>query len=360
MIVKNPLPPSMLRLRDPLRTPRENTKRVSGVEIETTNFRLKRDRQVTNAWYDVKLARGRDRGGPASRKTVEAYRSVLNKFEKWRLEYDLGLQDIRRYHWDDYSLYLSQTGQTDGGLRHTLQHLKAFYNFLCDDEDGAAYVDRNPFQKVRKPRLTQQHHEKFVYTQEAFAALLNGINYGKWTGKRDCALFWIARCSGARRSELKNIKLADLHLSPEESWFTIQNGKGGKSRVAMIDRLAYEPLIDYLAVRAKKTNDHDYLWIKDNGDPFNNYTLSVLARRYTKRVGLRDFHRGEGYRVDFWHAFRKTFAQDLAMLPESNRFAMMEQFGWTTGAMMELYASGLNARELQRGFANVYSNNGGE
>jgi site-specific recombinase XerD len=359
MVIKSPVPLPSPRLRGPVPLGRDYTKKATFEIDESADFRTRKDRNVTNAWYSIKLSRGRDHGGTASKKTVEAYRKVLVKFEKWRLQFDLGLQDIRRHHWDDYSLYLSENGITDGGLRHTLQHLKAFYNFLCDDEDGAPYVNKNPFQKVKKPRFTQQNHEKFVYTPEAFQALLNATEFNKWTGKRDRALFWVARCSGARKSELTTIKLSDLHVSPEESWFTIREGKGGKSRVAMIDSMAYEPLMEYLAVRAKKANDHDYLWIKDNGDPFASWTLGKIANRYSTRINLKDFHRGEGYRVDFWHAFRKTFAQDLAMLPEANRFAIMEQFGWTTGAMMEHYASGLNARELQRSFANVYSNNGG-
>ena len=327
-----------------------------------SQYRHQCDDFKTEQWFAKKLSTGRDRGGPASQNTVSGYQIILRHFRQWRLRYDLALEDIKRSHWDEYAQFCASTGNTEGGLRSKLQKLNTFFNYLADDEDGEPYIKKNPFKKVKKPRLTQAAHEKFVYSPEAFTRLMQSTDLNHWIGKRDRAIFCMARFSGARRSELANIKIADLHLSSDESWFTIREGKGGKSRIAYIEQTAYPFILEYMQVRSRwalKGKNHEYLWVNRSGEPATIHTFKALAKRYKLKAALDEMHSGPHSNIDFWHAFRKTFAQDLAMLPDSNRFAMMEQFGWTTGAMVERYAAGLSAREMQRGFANVYSNNGG-
>jgi len=313
------------------------------------------DSELTLSWLRKKKFEARDK--VAAAKTVTSYEFALKKFAVWRAQYNLRYKDIKADHWYEFSSWMKDNGNTIGGTRSTLQKLKAFFNYLSDNTDGANHISRNPFQKIKKPPLTQQPDEKLIYSPEAFAALLQATHPTHWMGKRDRALFYMARCTGARKGELTEMKVSALHLAEDDtdcSTISVE-GKFGKWRTIVIEKSAVPILREYLESRTRLNPNSDALWLSRSKEPLGYAGLTKIGRNYSHWADLQRFNKGRYFRINFWHSFRKTLAQDLAMMPGSNRYAMMLQFGWTTGAMVDYYAAGLDAREGQMAFANVFA-----
>ena len=343
-----------IRLRHPVRlhgdTPQAKILTEKGVTAPNIEQKTANDNEIIERFLYRKLISGRDVGGFVSQSTVNLYRAAITKFTKWREINDLTLDDITREHWDEYNYYLAQIGHTSGGVRHQLQHLKSFFNYLTSDEYGPPYLNkRNPFANVKKPPQTQQPEERFIYSEEAFTALL--INQPlDWMGVRNKAMFWVARCTGLRKTELRTMLINNLYITPERSTISVE-GKFGKWRDVVIENAAIPALMQYLEIRARKAPSHDFLWIQKDKKPLSTDAIKNLAYRNMHIV--RQFHKGRHNQIDFFHAFRRTFALNCIELNIPTR-AIQFQFGWSSPNMIDHYTASLDSRYGQHHFSNMF------
>jgi site-specific recombinase XerD len=141
--------------------------------------------------------------------------------------------------------------------------------------------------------------------EEEFKALFTALaTDDSARGRRDLALFAVARSSGARCEELTNLNLADLDLPS----LTIRiDGKGRRERESVLASWCRTPLERYLKVRGTLAGPL-FSVLRRNGrvaNPPARVTLSGMQNILEKRVaehGLEPFT---------WHDLRRSLVSDL-------------------------------------------------
>lgn len=106
---------------------------------------------------------------------------------------------------------------------------------------------------------------------------------------RDKAILEMLYATGARASELANMKVSDLHTS---IGYLRCIGKGQKERVIPLGKTAIRYVTDYLEDnengRNKFVNEysHNYLFLTRTGRPMDRIDVWRIVKKYAARVGL--------------------------------------------------------------------------
>jgi site-specific recombinase XerD len=115
-----------------------------------------------------------------------------------------------------------------------------------------SYIDFNPVKDIEKPRLEQKLPSKL--TKQDSIQLLDIVdNYPyehKFLRYRNHALFSMFVFAGLRKSELLNLRFADVDL--ENLTIFIRKGKGAKDRMIPISSTLAEALTRYAEERKKR------------------------------------------------------------------------------------------------------------
>lgn len=103
--------------------------------------------------------------------------------------------------------------------------------------------------------------------------------------------------AGLRRSELLRLKSGDI--DPDRRVIYVRGGKGGKDRVTLFSRRAYECVVHYLKLVKPK------LWLFEGADggPYSATSLNNIIRRSALNAGISK-------RVSA-HTLRHSFATHL-------------------------------------------------
>jgi integrase len=159
-------------------------------------------------------------------------------------------------------------------------------------------VDIKPFRGKVLP--TGRH-----ITDEEFRELFNHLAQDDSPrGRRDLALFAVARTTGARREELTLLDLDDLDLPNLK--VRIQ-GKGRRERESALAPWVRSPLERYLAIRGTLEGPL-FTVLKRNGQPFNppkRISLPGMQHILKHRLGIHDL---KGF---CWHDLRRSLVTDL-------------------------------------------------
>ncbi len=159
----------------------------------------------------------------------------------------------------------------------------------------------------------------------------------------DQAILELAYASGLRLSELKNIRLEQLHL--EEGFINVI-GKGNKERVVPVGNKAVEAIQRYLSggrpnlVNKKSTAN---LFLTQRGTPFASVTLWLRIKERVRRAGIE--------RNITPHMLRHSFATHLLEHGADLR-VIQELLGHATINTTEIYThvAGQRLREVHRKF----------
>ena len=193
-----------------------------------------------------------------SKKSIEAYNSDLNDFEKF-----FGC-DIVNAQLDDILNYLAKyTNQNS--INRKLSSINAFFKF-CEKED---------FIKSR-PVLKQFKRQRNLPVLLEYEDIINGLKLIKkesWIDYRDYAYILFLYATGARVSESIEIKKDDIN----GEWLKIRSAKGDKQRVVPIAKFALKALNEYLDKREKKS---DYIWINYKGGKMSRITAFKITKKY--------------------------------------------------------------------------------
>ena len=159
----------------------------------------------------------------------------------------------------------------------------------------------------------------------------------------DDAILELAYASGLRLSELKNLRLEQLHL---EAGFINVIGKGNKERIVPVGRTAVEALNRYLdAGRAKLVTPKSpgNVFLSQRGTPFAAVTLWLHIKSRVRRSGIE--------RNVTPHMLRHSFATHLLEHGADLR-VIQELLGHANIATTEIYThvAGSRLREVHRKF----------
>ena len=215
--------------------------------------------------------------------------------------------------------------------------LRAFYRFAENEKLLPVNVAENlslPRRWKRLPKsLTDAEMDRLLKPEspETPAALC------------DQAVLELAYASGLRLSELRNIRLEQLHL---EASFVNVIGKGNKERVVPLGRQAVSAIQRYLAagrpalVNRKSPGN---LFLSRRGTPFAAVSLWLRIKQRVRRSGIE--------RNITPHMLRHSFATHLLEHGADLR-VIQELLGHASINTTEIYThvSGLRLREVHRKF----------
>ncbi|MGA0845591.1 MAG: tyrosine recombinase [Luteolibacter sp.] len=221
----------------------------------------------------------------------------LDALRAWLEKQSLEATDIGT---EELALFLQQrrmAGLEASSLRIITVHLKIFFRWLSTSKHSLM----DPAEPLLAPRPDSSLPET-LHANE-IAQLLDSIRTDEALGRRDLAILEIFYSSGLRLAELCGLKLEALDL---EEGFARVTGKGDKTRVTRIGRIARERLNDYLEnerplLVKPKTSSHVFISVR--GGPLSPDRVRQIVKTRAAQAGIEQ---------NFYpHLLRHSFATHL-------------------------------------------------
>lgn len=228
--------------------------------------------------------------------SLAAYRRDLRDFAAF-----LGRRagDIAAVADSDLASFLAarrRRGLAPASISRQLVAVKMFFRYLAQER----IIAEDPSSLVEPPRSAKPLPD--VLSNADVDALLAAPPLDTPLGVRDRAILELFYATGARASEVAEMRTADLNL---DYAYALVRGKGGKRRIVPVGRPAIEALKNYLAsVRGAllKNKESDRLFISRTGRPLDRASLFNIVRKYALIAGIKGV---------FPHMLRHSFATHM-------------------------------------------------
>lgn len=213
-----------------------------------------------------------------SPRTVEAYRHDLLRLDLYRSELSLpGWGQLDTQHLRHFIASQHQHGLAPRSLQRLLSAIRSFYRFL--QREGRSR--QNPAQDLRAPKAPRTLPR--TLDADLTAQLLDNTGEDDWLQRRDQAMLELFYSSGLRLSELAGLDMADLDLQQGEVRVT---GKGNKTRVLPVGRMARLALRDWFSVRPAREGAQQPVFVSQRGSALTPRAIQLRLRRHgIERIG---------------------------------------------------------------------------
>jgi integrase/recombinase XerD len=281
--------------------------------------------------------------------TARTYAALLGKFTAWAAKQNL--TDWRSVELKHLMAFLQHergrpltnepkesTKRLSGeSVYLEIAALRAFYKFAENEKFLPANIAENLSLPRRWKRLPK------ALSNDEIAKLL--ISEVPETPESLCdqAILELAYASGLRLSELKNLRLEQLHL---DAGFINVIGKGNKERVVPVGKKAVESLNRYIGIgrlRLVTAKSPANVFLTKRGTPFAAVTLWLHIKNRVRRAGVE--------RNITPHMLRHSFATHLLEHGADLR-VIQELLGHANISTTEVYThvTGNRLREIHRKF----------
>jgi len=193
---------------------------------------------------------------------------------------------------------MKSNGISNSSINRKISALKSFYKYLLRKE----IVTINPMAKVQSLKKSKRlpsfvPKSKMEYLQE------ETLNKDSFSAIRDELIINILYMTGIRRSELINIKSADINKFRLEIKII---GKGNKERLCPITNQVLEKIASYTELKEEEFGklDHTYLLVTDKGKPCYPKLIFNVVSRALKKINASE--------KTSPHVLRHTFATHLS------------------------------------------------
>ncbi len=265
--------------------------------------------------------------------TIDSYNRDLKHFlghlkkrGKEELE-EIESSDLRKYiKFLDNFKYCNST---------LIRKYSSYVNFLKFIEKNG-YNNKNISQHILRPKKSQRFFS-FLSLDEA-ARLMDSIK-----DERDSAIIELMYSTGARISELAEIKMEDIDLENRQIKVT---GKGNKQRMVFINNSASDALERYISLRKdylysdrgyKKCR---YLFLNKKGGKLSTRSISSIVKKYA--VGL-----SAGKKITP-HSIRHSFASHM-LQQGANIREIQELLGHENISTTQIYTH-LNIKKIKHDY----------
>ena len=252
---------------------------------------VEENKKLIQTFLDDKLLEG------CSKRTINAYRSVLNKFNKWSIKHLLNMskQDIT-----DYLVFYKETSNASNStIDNIRRYIRSFYGYCLYND----LILKNPASNLGKIKHVKK--QKVPFTNEELTKMRTWVTNRKHGDLRDLAIFELLLSSGIRVGELHSLDISDMDMVNNK--FRVI-GKGDKERTCYFNSAAKIALDDYLKSRS---DDNPALFVdlkrkrsKSGSGVYMRLGISQVERR------VREIGAAVGVRAHP-HKFRRTFATSL-------------------------------------------------
>jgi len=292
----------------------------------------------------------KDKNNKCSDLTINGYDSDLRIFFTWNLLYNENkvFQEIKKIEFADFfsfgTIELQWSSSRFERLRSCLSSLSDFFEkFYGEDYPKFRNVILKVIDKVPK----SAKHEKTILSEKQVNDLLNYLSKEINRPQEACLLALAIGC-GARVSELLRINISlidennlafdDIFIETLKEIKTKGQGKKGKPLYKYIIKDIFIPYYNvWLEEREKimkrNSKEHDYLFVKSNGEPAKVSTIRSWITKWENFLGLPFYP----------HCLRHYITTYLTRLGLSSDF-IIEIMGWGSSEMYHIY-NDLTAKE---------------
>ena len=220
-----------------------------------------------------------------SQNTLEAYRRDLNKFAVFLKKQ--GVSVLARVKPENIQKFLEvnrNKGGADNSLARYLVSIKMLFRYLMAEK--IIKIKKDPASLQESPRLWKRLPQALSY--QDIEKLLAAPDRTKPLGVRDKAIIEVLYATGARVSEVVNLRFPDVNL---EFGYLKCLGKGQKERIVPLGEEAIHAIKKYLAevrpgLAAKKTGA-ELFFLDRLGKGLRRETIWKMINKYARLAGLK-------------------------------------------------------------------------
>jgi len=281
--------------------------------------------------------------------TAKTYAALLGKFTAWAETQNLtdwksvGLKHLMAFLQDERARPLADEPKesikrlSSESVYLEIAALRAFYRFAENEKLLPANIAENLSLPRRWQRLPK------ALSNDEISKLLTPESPETPESLCDQAILELAYASGLRLSELKNLRLEQLHL---DAGFINVIGKGNKERVVPVGRKAVEALDRFIETGRPKfvtPKSPAAVFLTKRGTPFAAVTLWLHIKNRVRRAGVS--------RNITPHMLRHSFATHLLEHGADLR-VIQELLGHANISTTEIYThvTGNRLRDIHRKF----------
>jgi site-specific recombinase XerD len=156
-----------------------------------------------------------------------------------------------------------------------LAAIRVLFAFIAREEPALLFL----CQKIRTIPLKRTEHKMVEYLEEKeMQALLDSVYINSRTGVRDKALLLLLYNTGARVSEIVELKTENLRLLGTAQ-VTLM-GKGKKYRSCLLWPETVQALQTYLKLRVSIDPGTEQIFLNANGVPVTRFGIRYIIRKY--------------------------------------------------------------------------------
>ncbi len=213
--------------------------------------------------------------------TVLAYGRDLKSFLEYCKRQNLSrLRQMKPPVIHDYLTFLSKGQKSEGSIKRSMVAIRMFLRFA-----KLTGLIENDFTAVlESPKLWQRL--PCVCSEQQVADLLGTPDIAEPFYLRDKAMLELLYATGARASEVANMRISNLNL---EVGYLRCLGKGNKERVIPIGKIAIAAINEYLMnlrPRLVRPFSEDFLLLSRTGRPLSRIEIWRLVKKYAVRAGM--------------------------------------------------------------------------
>jgi site-specific recombinase XerD len=157
-----------------------------------------------------------------------------------------------------------------------LTAVRSLFAFIAREEPALL----EQCQQIRAIPLKRTEHRQVPYLEEdEMQAVLDAVDINSRTGIRDRALLLLLYNTGARASEIVNLKLPDLRLTGSTGQVRLM-GKGSKERYCPLWPETVAAIEAFLKQRKPNEKDTDQVFLNANGFPISRFGIRYITRKY--------------------------------------------------------------------------------
>jgi len=173
--------------------------------------------------------------------------------------------------------YLEQERNCSPRTRNVrLAAIRSLFSFIGREEP----VLLQQCQRINAIPLKRTQHQTVDYLEEKeMQATLDAVDTNSCTGIRDRALLMLLYNTGARASEIVELKLPDLRLNGTTGQVNLL-GKGKKHRSCPLWPETVAALKAYLDKRSPKEPESEHLFLNANGKSITRFGIRYITRKY--------------------------------------------------------------------------------
>jgi len=213
-----------------------------------------------------------------SARTVKAYQRDLEQLLQFLKAEDIDRPDlVTQHHIRAFIAQRHRQGLGGKSLQRLLSAIRSLFRWML--REGLA--QHNPATAVRAPKSPR--HLPATLDADTIGQLLE-IPCDTPLAIRDKAIMELFYSSGLRLSELATLCWEQVDLG---SGMVTVTGKGNRSRMVPVGRIAVEALLEWRKARAEFASfEEPHVFVSQRGAPIATRTIQARIRYWAKRQGM--------------------------------------------------------------------------